>query len=98
MGAPMMEIQKKKTVPETIAKTLRSSDVVIFLSINAIEYSLIKSTLIPFVAQKKYLRLVKVRRQNYVAGLDSFFLKKKRRKACSTGLDSQNIKTKNVAF
>ena len=103
IGAPMMEIQEnKKLVPEIIAKTLRSSDVVIFLSINAVEYSLIKSSaLIPIVAQKKIFAVgestaAKLR----TLGLDSFFPAKK---ATSEGLleledlDSQKIKSKKVA-
>ena len=67
IGAPMMEIQKnKKLVPEIIAKTLRSSDVVIFLSINAVEYSLKQSpALIPIVAQKKIFAVGEVRLLNY---------------------------------
>ena len=103
IGAPMMEIQKnEELVPEIIANTLRSSEVVIFLSVNAIEYSLIKSPdLIPFMTQKKLFAIGESTATKLQSlGLDSFFPKKK---ATSEGLleleglNPQKIKLKNVA-
>ena len=103
IGAPMMEIQKnEELVPEIIASTLRSSEVVIFLSINAIEYSLIKfPDLIPFMAQKKVFAIGESTATKLQSlGLDSFFPKDK---ATSEGLleleglNPQKINLKNVA-
>lgn len=100
--APMMEIQRnEELLPEIVAKTLRPSDVVIFLSVNAVEYSLIKSPdLIPHIAQKKIFAVgqstaIKLRS----LGLDPLFPEIK---ATSEGLlelkglDPQKIKSKNV--
>ena len=103
IGAPMMEIQKnEELLPEIIANTLRSSEVVIFLSINAIEYSLIKfPDLIPFMAQKKVFAIGESTATKLQSlGLDSFFPKNK---ATSEGLleleglNPQKINLKNVA-
>ncbi len=103
IGAPMMEIQKnEELVPEITANTLRSSEVAIFLSINAIEYSLIKfPDLIPFMAQKKVFAIGESTATKLQSlGLDSFFPKDK---ATSEGLleleglNPQKINLKNVA-
>lgn len=103
IGAPMMEIQRnEELVPEIIAKTLYSSDVVIFLSVHAVEYSLIGSSdLIPEITQKKIFAVGESTATKLRSlGLDSFFPQKK---ATSEGLleleglSHQKIKSKNVA-
>jgi len=103
IGAPMMKIlRNEELLPEIIAKTLISSDVVIFLSVHAVEHGLIGSPdLILGITQKKIFAVgestaAKLR----LLGLNPIFPEKK---ATSEGLleledlDSQKIKSKKVA-
>jgi len=103
IGAPMMEIQKnEELLPEIIAEILHPSEVVIFLSINAVEYSLVKfPDLIPFMAQKKIFAVGESTATKLRSlGLDPFCPEKKSTSEGLLeleGLDSQKIKSKNVA-
>ena len=102
VGAPLIEIRgNEELLPEIVAKTLRPSNIVIFLSVNAVEYSLIKSPdLIPYIAQKKIFAVGQSTAAKLRSlGLAPFFPEKK---ATSEGLldlkglDPQRIKSKNV--